>query len=289
MPPAVNCVVPPSAGAARPAGETRRNTAIRPVPVGTIAVVSRRLHRPRSVRVALLLLTAALAAASCVDDVPTVPADAASPSAPSTTRLQLTPSEGSLRVRVEGIGHGTADLDHVLVVGDSVAVLVADDLGNEIDATLHVDAVDCRRLDRGFTGPCGAVPAGATVTGGVDAVAEAVDELAEDGIVPDAAVLVLANNAAVDAADLDAVMAAAAEVPRVWWVNARVLEHGYQDPNNRALDALARRDPRAAVVDWFHASGGQDDWLADLVHPSDEGQRALAALIADHLRCDCTP
>ena len=41
-----------------------------------------------------------------------------------------------------------------------IKVLVADDLAASLDAPLVVDAVDCRRLDRGFEGPCGGVPAG---------------------------------------------------------------------------------------------------------------------------------
>ncbi len=208
--------------------------------------------------------------------------------ATTTTRLQLAPTAGSLQVRVEGVGERD-DLDDVMLVGDSVMVLVADDLGHELDATLHIDAADCRRLDRGFTGPCGAVPAGATVTGGVDAVADEVTAMADEGITADAAVLVLANNAAIAAADLDAAMDAAPDVARVWWVTARVADHGYQDPNNRALFALAERDDRAGVIDWFTASEGHPEWFADGVHPNEAGQVALAALIAAHLRCDCTP
>ena len=60
------------------------------------------------------------------------------------------------------------------------------------------------------------------------------------------------------------------------------------DPNNALLADLSRHDDRAGLIDWFAASQGHD-WRADHVHPNDAGQRAMADLIADHLRCDCTP
>lgn len=230
-----------------------------------------------------------LLGAGCVDDSPAVVDQAQPTTAPTTTRLELAPSAGSLQVRVDGVGEPADEIEDVMLVGDSVMVLVADDLGHELDATLHVDAADCRRLDRAIVGPCGGVPEGADVTGGVEAVAEMTSSLAAEGIVPGAAVVILANNAAVSGSDLDAAMERIGEIPRVWWVTARVADHGYQDPNNDALFALEDRDPRAKVIDWFSASEGRAEWFADLVHPNDAGQAALAALIADHLRCDCRP
>lgn len=174
----------------------------------------------------------------------------------------------------------------VLLYGDSVALLIADDLAMALDAPLVVDAVDCRRLDRAFTGPCGGVPTGTDVDSGVDGIAPAAELL--DDPAGAAAVVVMANNAALDPDDLDAAMAALAPIPRIWWVTSRVDGRGWQDPNNRLLAELAARDPRAAVIDWFAASDGQG-WLVDNVHPGDEGQAALADLVADHLRCGCTP
>lgn len=178
-------------------------------------------------------------------------------------------------------------LDHeVLLYGDSVALLVADDLAAELDAPLVVDAVDCRRLDRGFTGPCGGVPAGIEVASGVAGLAPAAAMLDDPGTA--VAVVVIANNAAIDADDLDAAMDALAPLPRVWWVTTRVDGRAWQDPNNQLLADLAARDARAGVVDWFAASEGRG-WLVDNVHPGDDGQAALSDLVADHLRCDCTP
>ncbi len=218
--------------------------------------------------------------------------EAATPPAPTTTTAPLRtvpdPVGGALRAEVpppDDPRPGAVEHE-VLLYGDSVAVLVADDLALELDAPLVVDAVDCRRLDRGFTGPCGGVPSGAAVPSGVDGVAPAAATL--DDPASAEAVVVIANNAALDAGDLDATMAALAPLPRVWWVTTRVDGRGWQDPNNRLLTELADRDPRAEVIDWFGASEGRD-WLVDNVHPGDEGQAALADLVAAHLRCGCTP
>ena len=176
---------------------------------------------------------------------------------------------------------------HILLVGDSVGALVSDDLAQLLRSELHTDAVDCRRLDRRIVGPCGEVAAGVSVDDGVSAVTDAVDALAAEGIVPDAAVLILADNSSITRAELDAAMRAAGSIDHVWWVNTRIDGFGRQDPNNRLLDQLAADDPRAGVVDWFAASAGQD-WLSDHVHPNDAGQAALADLIVDRVLCGCT-
>ncbi len=175
----------------------------------------------------------------------------------------------------------------MLLVGDSVAALVADDLARRLRPELHVDGVDCRRLDQPIVGPCGQVDTGVEVDDGVTTVTDAVEALAAEGIVPDSAVFVLADNSSITRSELDAAMRSAAGIDHVWWVNTRIEGYGRQDENNRLLDELAADDPRAGVVDWFTASAGED-WLTDHVHPNDAGQAALADLIVDRLLCACT-
>lgn len=209
---------------------------------------------------------------------------------PTTTaveRVAPPPTAGELRARVRGIGTDPAP-DDVLLVGDSVMVLVTDDIATQLASELHIDAADCRRIDHAVHGPCGAVPAGTVVTDGVQALADQAAGLADEGIVPEVAVVILANNSSVTSERLDAAMDAVTGVARVWWVTTRIEGFGRQDPNNRALAALAERDERARVIDWYAASEGHD-WLADNVHPNDAGQRALGRLIADHVACDCVP
>ena len=222
--------------------------------------------------------------AATSEQVTTSAADRAEP-----TRVR--PVDGAIRTRVDGAAAPEADGDapeHVLLVGDSVLVLVADDLVERLPATLHIDAVECRELGDSTAGGCGSVPPGATVDSGIDTLTSMAETLAADGVVPDAAVLVLANNSSVTADELDRAMAAVHDVPRVWWVNARIEGFGRQDDNNRLLDDLAERDPRAGVIDWFSASEDRA-WLADHVHPSERGQAALAAQVAEHVLCGCVP
>jgi len=213
------------------------------------------------------------------------PGGGAATTSTAPVRTVPDPVDGALSTYVEATEAERPPAE-LLLFGDSVAVLVADELARELDRPLVVDGVDCRRLDLGFAGPCGGVPAGTDVPPALADLAPAVERLEDPASA--AAVVVLANNAALAAPDLDAAMAGLQPLPRVWWVTTRVDGRGWQDPNNALLADLAARDPRAAVVDWFAASDGQD-WLADHVHPNDAGQAAFAELVAAHVRCDCTP
>ena len=233
----------------------------------------------------------ALVLAGCARDA----SPAAAPASTTTIAAPLVPApeDGALRARIDAVdvagtdrGSGPGAPDSVLLVGDSVLVAVADELATMLDATLHVDAVNCRKLVEPIDGGCGGVPAGVVVEGGVAAVERALRQPAAGP--PDAVVLVLANNATFEPDDLDAAMGATAGVERVWWVNARIDGFGRQDINNRLLQDLAVRDPRAGVIDWFGASAGED-WFVDHVHPDDEGQAQLGRLIAGHVSCGCVP
>lgn len=247
-----------------------------------------RLRRGRALRWLVLGVSLAVGLAGCSTGSEAAAPEAAVSTAAPPVRTVPEPVGGALRVDVPAPDEPRpADLEHeVLLYGDSVALLVADDLAAELDSPLVVDAVDCRRLDRGFTGPCGGVPDDVDVASGVAGLTPAAAMLDEPTTAT--AVVVIANNAAVAASDLEDAMAALGALPRVWWVTARVDGRGWQDPNNQLLADLAARDPRAGVIDWFRASDEQG-WLVDNVHPSDEGQAAMADLIAAHVRCDCTP
>jgi hypothetical protein len=215
------------------------------------------------------------------------PAAADGPATTTTEPRRAVPEPvaGALSTYVDAVEEADREAE-LLLFGDSVAVLIADELAHELDRPLVVDAVDCRRLDLGFDGPCGEVPAGTAVPPALEDLRAAVDLLDEPATA--AAVVVLANNAAVRARDLDAAMAALAPLRRVWWVTTSVQGRGWRDPNNALLADLAARDPRAGVIDWYAASAGRQ-WFGDHVHPDEVGQAALAELVTTHLRCDCTP
>lgn len=263
--------------------------------LGTLRPVPRRPRPPRGPALTTAARLLAIAALGVVlsgcqtESGGTVEAAEDAPLADTTTTTTTRvpdPTGGSLRAEVPAPAEAPEAASEVFLFGDSVAVLLADDLALALDAPMVVDAVDCRRLDAGFDGPCGGVPAGTEVARGLDDLAPAAGHLDDPSRA--AAVVVIANNAALRADHLDDAMAALPALPRVWWVTARVSGPAWQDPNNRLLAELAARDSRAGLIDWFAASEGQD-WLADPVHPNDEGQAALAELVAAHIECDCTP
>lgn len=243
---------------------------------------------------ALVTASILVTLSACGEDDPAVASSPTSVTVSTSTvpaRAVATPTDGALHVSLAAVDEDLIDPtgpEGVLLFGDSVAVLIADELAGELSGELHIDAVDCRRLDLGFEGPCGGVPPGTSVPAGLVSLERTVADLNDSGSHLDAAVVVLANNAAMSADDLGAAMRALDGVPRVWWVTTDVEGRGWRDPNNALLRALAERDERAGVVDWFAASE-QQDWRADHVHPDEEGQAALAQLVADHLRCDCVP
>ena len=255
---------------------------------------ARRTPPVPALRLLAVPLSLCLAVTACASEVSTTSAAATS----STERPTSTgrgpsfePVDGTLRVRVpeaDAAEPTDATPDEVLVVGDSVAVLVADELAGALDAALYVDAADCRELGDPLPGGCGGVPDGREVESGIEAIRSSLATLAADGVVPDVAVLVLADNSSITTAELEEAMAAATGIPKVWWVNARIDGFGRQDANNALLDDLAAREPRAGVVDWFGASTGED-WLADHVHPNEVGQAAYARLVARHVECGCVP
>lgn len=267
-------------------------------PPGTLGAVSARRTSPvPTPRLLVMSLSLCLVVAACGSGASTTSAATTTGTATTTSTTRgpsFEPVDGTLRVRVPQ--HGAPDAvdppdaapDEVLVVGDSVAVLVADDLARALDAALYVDGADCRELGDTLPGGCGGVPAGAEVESGIDAIRSSLTALASEGVEPDVAVLVLADNSSITAAQLDEAMAAAAGITKVWWVNARIDGFGRQDTNNALLDALAERDPRAGVVDWYGASV-DEDWLADHVHPNEIGQAAYARLVARHVECGCVP
>ncbi|MDZ7675279.1 MAG: hypothetical protein U5K30_09450 [Acidimicrobiales bacterium] len=250
-------------------------------------------------RVLLAVLVPVLLAA--VTACSSAPAEGTERGADGTTTTRVDPVpppvRGALRAQVDGVGpsaspDGLPDLHeppaHVLLVGDSVLVQVTDDLARQLSSTLYVDAADCRRIDMDVSGSCGGVPAGATVPGGIEAIEDNIEDLARNGISPDAAVIVLANNSNLRAEELDAAMDALSGVPRVWWVTTRIEGFGRQDLNNTLLADLAERNPRAGVIDWYEHSRGED-WFGDHVHPNPAGEVALSWLITRQLRCDCPP
>ncbi|UDY34111.1 hypothetical protein [Dermatobacter hominis] len=79
---------------------------------------------------------------------------------------------------------------------------------------------------------------------------------------------------------VDAVMAAAAGVPHVYWITIREVRP-YYGPANQVLRDAATRYPNLTIVDWHAASAGRSDLTSsDGLHLTSAGGRALAGLLA---------
>jgi glyoxylate carboligase len=95
-------------------------------------------------------------------------------------------------------------------------------------------------------------------------------------------VIELGTNGTVSLAACRAVVRAAGPSRRVFLVTNRV-PRTWQDSNNATLQACdaSFTSSRVRLIDWHAASAGHPEWFAaDGVHPSAEGRRAFAALIA---------
>lgn len=269
-----------------------------PKPVGSL----RRVPVGRSLLVGLLVVIALAATGGCgADSESRTPAASTSTNEPDGSGVTAPPDESTVPGRARAADRDLVDPDAGLVqeyidrdgdhttlfIGDSVLVSVTDDLAGLVDGDLVFDAAECRRLAETVRIRCGGTSV-REISSGIVRIETAMTILAASGIVPDAVVLVLANNSTVEPEHLDEAMDLLDAVPQVWWVNARIRGYGRQDLNNEALDDLARRESNADVIDWYGESD-DPDWFRDHVHPNDRGQRSLADLIGDHLDCGCVP
>ena len=122
-----------------------------PTPVGTLAAVpplATRTARTAGVVVAALALVAACGTGDAERAASAAPAPTTTTEPP---RSVPDPVGGALSAYVPAAEERAADdVGELLVFGDSVAVLLADDLARELDRPLVVDGVDCRRLDLGW-------------------------------------------------------------------------------------------------------------------------------------------
>jgi len=82
---------------------------------------------------------------------------------------------------------------------------------------------------------------------------------------------------------VEAVMAAAAGVPTVYWLTIREIRP-YYGPANQVLRDAAARHPNLRVIDWNAASANRSDLtVGDGLHLSGSGSEALGSLVATTL------
>lgn len=206
--------------------------------------------------------------------------------------------EGATIVRVRGIVVGlacvlvlgavsaqarTRDLQHVTVIGDSVADAVAQDdsavaiLRQGIDLDLEV--APCRRVDQQSCTVDGVQPPN---------VVQLVNSMGSK-LGPNVVIAVGYNDYQDRyAKNIQAALAAlqAAGVKHVWWLTLRAAHHGYVNMNDDIVGA-AQSHPQMSVIDWNVYSRSHPDWFqADGLHLIGNGSDAMATLIHQSLLHD---
>ncbi len=147
----------------------------------------------------------------------------------------------------------------VTAVGDSIMLDIQPYLAIDIPG-VTIDGVVSRQFETGI---------------GVVAAHRA------DGTLGNVLIVELGTNGAVTPADFDAMMAAAAGVKRVVFVNVDV-PRPWEAEDNAVLAAGVARYPGVAVLaDWYALSSGHPGWFTpDQVHLEPAGAQALAQLVA---------
>ena len=94
------------------------------------------------------------------------------------------------------------------------------------------------------------------------AVRGAFDNYASQGVMGDTVVLCLGNEGILDRNDVEKLVADAGADKKIWIVNARC-PNQWCTQNNALLDDIAAAHANVHIVDWFAASQGHDDYLAE--------------------------
>ena len=171
---------------------------------------------------------------------------------------------------------GARDLQHVTLIGDSVADAIPGNdqavaiLRQGIDLDLEVAA--CRRVDQE------SCPNGGVRPPNVVQLAKSMGSK----LGPNVVVAVGYNDFEDQYAQnienaLDALKAAG--VKRVWWLTLRAVHHPYVNMNND-IEAAAKKHPELSVIDWNVYSRSHLDWFqADGLHMLAPGSEGMATLI----------
>jgi hypothetical protein len=175
---------------------------------------------------------------------------------------------------------GTRDLQHVTVIGDSVA----DGVGNDSNAVailrqgieLDLEVAACRRVDQQSCTVNGVQPPN---------VVQLVKTMGSK-LGPNVVIAVGYNDYEDQyAQNIQNALAAlqAAGVKHVWWLTLRAAHHGYVNMNDD-IAAAAQSDPQLSVIDWNVYSRSHPDWFqADGLHLLAPGSAAMATLIHQSL------
>jgi putative Ig domain-containing protein len=177
----------------------------------------------------------------------------------------------------------TPSLQHVTMIGDSVADGVAND--NSAMAILRqgvaldMEAAACRRVDQPSCFSNGVQPPN---------VVELANQMGSK-LGPNVVVAVGYNDFEDQyAGNIESALAAfkAAGVKHVWWLTLRAAHHGYVTMNDD-IELAAQNHPEMTVIDWNVYSRSHPEWFqSDGLHLLGQGSDAMATLIHTRLIAD---
>jgi hypothetical protein len=171
---------------------------------------------------------------------------------------------------------GARDLQHVTLIGDSVADAIP---GTTNAATIVEQGVDldfevapCRRVE-GEGCPVDGVRPPSVVQ-----LAKSMGSKLGPNVVVSVGYNDFEDQYAQNIEDaLDAFKAAG--VKHVWWLTLRAAHHGYLNMNDD-IEAAAKQHPEMSVIDWNVYSRSHPDWFqSDGLHLLEPGATAMATLI----------
>ena len=111
-----------------------------------------------------------------------------------------------------------------------------------------------------------------------------VRDLLDREVPPQVIITALGTNGAVQARHFDELMAVAADVPLMVFVNVHVPTRNWEATSNREIAAGVERYDNAVLVDWFTPTDGRPDlFAADNFHPTQVGRVIYAELVAEAL------
>ena len=97
---------------------------------------------------------------------------------------------------------------------------------------------------------------------------------------PETVVIQVGNNGPVYSEDFDAIRAELEGVDHVFFINVEV-PRSWEEQVNNELEVQTADWPEATVIDWQSAIAGLTEDTYDGIHPTPEGAKIYANLVAD--------
>ena len=147
------------------------------------------------------------------------------------------------------------------LVVDTMHYTVPDDANTKYDVMFIGDVVALDAIDElAKLFPNGALDC--SDARNLNAVRNTFDSYSEKGVIGDTVVLCLGNEGVLEQNDVEALIADAGGERTIWIVNARCPNYWCQQ-NNSLLAEVANAHENVHVIDWFAATQGHDEYLAE--------------------------